>query len=77
MALYNIVEFLDTSVGIVISKWLNEDASMTMWPPYSDRGKHKAALLLHEGPGEDWKSHEITILGTAGMFSPWNCCEFT
>ncbi|KAJ8007839.1 hypothetical protein DPEC_G00098360 [Dallia pectoralis] len=38
MALYYIVEFPDYSVGIVSSKWLNEDSSITLWPPYTDPG---------------------------------------
>lgn len=68
MALYNIVEFLDNSVGIVSSKWLNEDSSMTLWPPYTDPSKHKAALLMHEVPGETWTTHDINILATAGIY---------
>lgn len=75
MALYNIVEFPDYSVGIVSSKWLNDDSSITLWPPYTDPGKHKAALLMHEVPGETWKAHEICVLGTAGrlFFFSQNC----
>lgn len=68
MALYNIVEFPDNSVGIVSSKWLNEDSSMTLWPPYTEPGKQRSALLMHEVPGETWTTHEIKVLGTAGIY---------
>ena len=78
MAVYNIVEFLDNSVGIVSSKWLNEDSSMNMWPPYNDPGKIKAALVMHDAPMFTWTAHQIKILATAGIFFLLKICkEFT
>ncbi len=76
MALNNTVEFPGNSVGIVSSKWLNEDSSMTLWQTYTDPSKHKVALLMHEVPGETWTMHDIKIWGTAGRFFSQNCKEF-
>lgn len=68
--MYSIVEFPDNSVGIVSNTWLNDDVSMTLWPPYADPSKFRMVLLMHEVPGTTWTMHEITILATAGGVFP-------
>lgn len=68
--MYSIVEFPDNTVGIVSNTWVNEEVSMTLWPPYTDPNKFRMALRMHEMPGSTWTTHIIKVLATAGKIFP-------
>lgn len=66
---YAVVNFTaENSVGIIPTRWIADDRSLCLWPPYKSIARADLAVKKVEQPDGTWSSIAIEIYHEYGEF---------